>query len=227
MDAEPLEALADAFVRIAGGARPNGPLPLLELACGQVAGCDWASITTIAAGRATTLAATDDRARAADEVQHRLGAGPCMQAARSRAYHTIFTVDEQLRWPGVAAGLRERTPVRSVLAVHMLEDEPTSLNLYAGRRGGFDEPALTLAAVIAGQLATMLSSRRPEARLGELREALDSRREVEVAVAVLTCDGAMSEADAVAALYRASRRLHRPLRALAREVVATGALPGS
>lgn len=60
-----------------------------------------------------------------------------------------------------------------------------------------------------------------------MRHALSAHREVEVAIDILTSDGRHGREDAILALYGASRRLHRTLLSVAREVVESGSLPKS
>lgn len=222
-----LDDLAEAFAQVGRHLTGRDPEPLLRLAVEHVTGCDWASVTTIVDGAGTTLAATAPQAAAGDSVQHRLGAGPCMQAAERRAYHTVFPVSADSRWPEVARALEAETPVRSVLAVHMLEDDPTSLNLYGARATSFGDDSLAEAAVIAGQAATLLAAPDPSRAMNTLRHALSAHREIEVAIDILTSDGSRGREDAILALYGASRRLHRTLLSVAREVAESGSLPKS
>ena len=222
-----LDDLANAFAEVGRHLTSRDPGPLLRLAVDHVTGCDWASVTTIVDGSGTTLAATGPRAGAADAVQHRLGAGPCMQAAGHRAYHTVFPVAADDRWPEVGRALEAETSVRSVLAVHMLEDDPTSLNLYGARANGFGDDSLADAAVIAGQAATLLAAADPHRAMSTLQNALSAHREIEIAIDILTSDGKHGREDAILALYGASRRLHRTLLSVAHEVVESGSLPKS
>ena len=220
-----LEQLAAAFTELAPHLAVHDPVPILQLATRHVPGCSWASITTIEHRDGTTLASSAPEAVAADTVQHRLRRGPCMMAARERAYHTVFSLGAPERWPAVAHAIRLETPVRAVLAVHMLDNNPTSLNLYSDRPDGFDADSAAAAAVIAGQTAAVLSSGRPAAALTELRDALDSRRDVSTALDILTTDTGMDRSDALLALYAASRRLHRSLRSVSEQVARTRTLP--
>lgn len=225
MEPDQVESLARAFAAIGARLRGHDPLPLLRLAVEQVPGCDSASITTIEHGRGRTLAASGAEAAAVDALQHRLGVGPCMQAARRSTYHTVANLDSDRRWPALAEAITGVSPVRSVLAVHMLEDDPTSLNLYSSTLDGFDQPAVAIAAVIAGQAATMLASPRPAQSMRQLSDALNSRTDLERAVEILTGETDLSQQDAMLALFEASRQLHRTLRSVAEHVTEHGDLP--
>src|SRR4051794_49931 len=119
--------LADVFAELGRHTTDNDPTALLGLAVEHVPGCAWASITTVDDNVGTTLASADEVARQADGIQYRLGAGPCMQAAQARAYHTVFPTKADERWPALADALIEQTPVRAVLSVHMIEGRPTAL----------------------------------------------------------------------------------------------------
>ena len=150
-----------------------------------------------------------------------------MQAAQSHAFHTIFSMPGDDRWPEVAVEMTARTPIRSVLAVHMLQHDPTSLNLYGDRSDSFDDHSLATAAIFAGQAATLLTESDPGAALGDLQDSLDARDEIEVAIAVLMHDRGWNRGEAMAALHDATRNLHRKLHLVARDVAADRVIPES
>jgi hypothetical protein len=210
-----VESLARAFAAIGTQLHGPDPRPLLDLSVEQVPGCDWASMTTIEDGRGRTMAATDAEAARVDAVQHRLGVGPCMQAARRTTYHTIANLATDRRWPTLAKAIADTSPVRSVLAVHMLEDDPTSLNLYSAAPDGFDRRSAAIAAIIAGQAATMLTSPKPAQSMRQLSEALDTRDHINRAVQILAAETDLSSDDALLALFEASRQLRRTLKSVA------------
>jgi hypothetical protein len=222
-----LADLADVFAELGRHTTDRDPTALLKLAVEHVDGCRWASITAVRDNTGATLAASDQTAREADLLQHRLGAGPCMQAAQARAFHTIFPTSADDRWPELAAALRDQGPVRAVLAVHMIEGDPTSLNLYSPDVDGFDEGSLAVAAIFAGQAAKLLTDADPGAALGELQTAVTAQQEIELAQDILVADRSWTREKALQALQNASRMLHRSLRSIAHEVATDGQLPGS
>lgn len=225
MHPDELRELAGIFATLGHHTTDRDTRPLLDLAVQHVHGCDWASITTVVDGIGSSLASTSDVALHGDTVQHRLGSGPCMQAAQSHAFHTIFPVTGDDRWPEVTTSITAETPIRSVMAVHMLEHDPTSLNLYSASSSGFDDHSLATAAIFAGQAATLLTDQDPAVALSELENSLDARAEIDVAVSVLMNDRGWDRTDALAALHDASRKLHRKLHLVARQVNDDGTIP--
>lgn len=215
MEPEQVQSLARAFAAIGAHLHGPDPRPLLELSVAQVPGCEWASMTTIEHGRGRTLAATATVASEVDALQHRLGVGPCMQAARRTTYHTIANLATDRRWPRLAEAIAGASPVRSVLAVHMLEDDPTSLNLYSAGTDGFDHNSAAIAAIIAGQAATMLASPTPGQSMHQLSHALDNRDHINRAVQILAAETNLNTDDALLALFEASRQLRRTLKSVA------------
>lgn len=225
MEPDRVESLAQAFAAIGTHLHGPDPQPLLELSVEQVPGCDWASMTTIEDGRGRTLAATAAEAAQVDALQHRLGVGPCMQAARRTTYHTIANLTTDRRWPRLAEAIEDASPVRSVLAVHMLENDPTSLNLYSAATDGFDHTSAAIAAIIAGQAATMLASPKPAQSMQQLSNALDTRDHINRAAQILAAESNLSSDDALLALFEASRQLRRTLKSVADYVTEHRDLP--
>jgi hypothetical protein len=226
IEPEDLSTLADVFAELGHHTSDHDPTALLELAVKHVPGCAWASITTVENSIGATLASADEVAREADRVQHRLGAGPCMQAAQARAYHTIFPTGVDDRWPELAQALTEQTPVRAVLSVHMIEGHPTALNLYSPDVEGFDEVSLAVAAIFAGQAAKLLTEQNPAAALEELQLTLHTQREIDRALDILTTEQHLTREEAFAALSQASRALRRTLRSIAHDVTVAHEIPG-
>jgi hypothetical protein len=225
IEPEDLAMLADVFAELGDRTSSHDPTALLELAVKHVPGCAWASITTVDNSTGATLASTGDVASRADALQHSLGAGPCMQAAQARAYHTIFPTTVDDRWPELAEALIEKTSVRAVLSVHMIEGHPTALNLYSADVDGFDEMSLAVAAIFAGQAAKLLTEEDPAAALGQLQATLHTQQEIDRALDILTAEQHLTREQAFAALRQASRTLHRTLKSIAHDVTVDHELP--
>jgi hypothetical protein len=225
IEPEDLAALADVFAELGRHTSSDDPTALLRLAVEHVPGCSWASITTVDDNTGATLASTGDVADHADALQHRLGAGPCMQAAQARAYHTIFPTTVDDRWPELAQALTDNTPVRAVLSVHMIEGHPTALNLYSADVDGFDDLSLAVAAIFAGQAAKLLTAPDPAAALGQLQATLHTQLEIDRALDILTAEQDLTREQAFAALRHASRTLRRTLKSIAHDVTVDHELP--
>ncbi|HEU5269803.1 MAG TPA: hypothetical protein VFU36_07755, partial [Jatrophihabitans sp.] len=78
----------------------------------------WASFTSMASSHHTpvTLAASAEPAAAADALQYRAGAGPCLQALADTDMVRVVSLAAEQRWaPFVTTALVD-TPVRAVVS---------------------------------------------------------------------------------------------------------------
>lgn len=225
MDTPDVAALADVFALLGQHTTDKDPTALLGLAVQHVPGCRWASITTVTDNVGTTLASTDVAAQTADSLQHGLGAGPCMQSAQTRAFHTIFPTQTDDRWPELAQCLRQQTAVRSVMSVHMIEGQPTALNLYSPDTEGFDQSSLAVAAIFAGQAAKLITADDPAASLGELQATVRIQQDIDRALDILMSEQDLTRDDAYAALRKASIDFHRTLGSIAHQVTVDHEVP--
>jgi hypothetical protein len=196
-------------------------------AVGRVAGTDWASITELHSGRFTTVAASDEAARAVDGIQYELDTGPCLEAIRGGA--TVRTGDlvADGRWPAFAARAAGQHGVASMLSLHLHAedgDRAVGLNLYSTSPHAFAgdaEIASTLLAVHAS-LAILAASAREEA--DNLRRALVNSRVISTAIGVLMSARKLTSAQAFDLLRIASQHSNRKLAEIAAEVAETGTL---
>jgi len=79
--------------------------------------------------------------------------------------------------------------------------------------------------VLAAHGAVAMSAAREHERAEHLEEALQSSREIGMAVGVLMASGKIPQDEAFDRLRQASQNLHRKLRQIAAEVVDTGEPP--
>ena len=211
-------------------------------------------MTILPDGRHATAAATDPVAAGVDEVQYRIGDGPCLQAMRGGAVVTIDDTATGGRWPefaakAAAAGVRSCLAV-PVQAVSLPDDQAVSaataestigvLSLYAREQAAFgDEQARRAerfaestsgALAIAGRLASYAGLNQ------QLRESLASRPVIDQALGIIIARENCTQSAAFAILRTASQNSNTKLRDLAARIVtaATGeplqpppfALPG-
>ena len=197
-----------------------------------VPGCDFASITMLKEGRPHTPVATDKTAQELDEVQYSLGDGPCLAAIRHQGVEHVRTDTDQ-RWPAFAAAAREAN-VLSVLSAPLVRigEAVGGLNLYSESVREFDDDGRETASLFADQLglaaanASMYAESYEVAR--QLREAMESRAEIEQAKGILMAAQRCGPDEAFDILRRASQNQNRKLRAIAIEIVnryARGAAP--
>lgn len=184
------------------------------------------AITLLRPKRSITVAFSDERAEVLDEVQLHSGEGPCLTAAREDRLVHIPDVRTDPRWPhyrnaAVEAGFL------SVLGVPLtLEDRAmASLNVYAHRPRTFDEATLEVVRYYAVFLSTFLRlavrmARHRDAEV-DLRNALASRTEIDLAVGIIMGRRHCTQEQAVDILRTASSRRNVKMRVLAAELVQT------
>lgn len=223
-------ALATEFAELASDVRGEGDSAaalqrVVQLAVQNVEGCRWASITDVAGGKGRSLASSDPTAAAIDAIQHRLGEGPCVQAAFDDNNYLMFDVEREPRWPQFAARAAAETPLRCVLAIRLPGGESAALNYYADHIGAYTDEAVAAASILAAHASGLVAIGHSEAQAQNLEAALESNRKIGMAMGVLMAHHKVTEADAFTLLRNASQRLHRKLRDVAAEVTETGLLP--
>lgn len=209
------------------GSRTDALGAVARVASTRIPGVEWASITEGVNGRFSTVAATDERARAADEIQYELGAGPCVDAILADTTFRTGELGQDGRWPEFGRRAREAHGVRSMLSIRLyLEDDPriAGLNLYSTGADAFDDEAETVGSLVAthGALAIAAATARDEAT--QLRTALVNSREIGMAMGVVMTTYKVTRDQAFDLLRIASQNSNRRLADIATEVVDTGAL---
>ncbi len=173
------------------------------------------------AGAPTTVAATSDLARTADQQQLAAGAGPSLDA-RERPVHAG---GDQLthRWPAAGSRLRE-LGVSAVLALPLpgLAGR-AALTFYADAPLPID--ALAPAGEAAAVAAVALVGLETRERAANLEIALATSRQIAAAVGIVMAQQRCSYEDAFQRIRAVSQRTHRKMRELADAIVFTGALP--
>ncbi len=183
------------------------------------------------------LWASDAVATKIDELQFRLGEGPCVQAFESRLPVLVPDIAEgtQERWPVFAAAARRDTPARGMY-VFPLHGGPISigvLDFYRDQPGEFDPEHLARARRAAEVAFWTVLGSRPIARLDPAgapepdpnpddwpSDLPLERREVYQATGMVIAQLDLSP-DAALATLRAHAFVHdRPIDAVARDVVA-------
>jgi transcriptional regulator with GAF, ATPase, and Fis domain len=225
--------LARLFVEVArllhGGQDPAGTAErITRAALATVEGCEHAAISLLRrTERPITIAATDDVPVQVDALQYESGQGPCLDAIRDAPVYRTADLAAEDRWPDFAAVAAARTGVRSMLAFRLFVQKETfgALNLYARRPAAFDDHAVAVGAVLAGHAALAVDAARARQRADDLGHALDSNRDIGVAIGILMAQHHIARADAFELLRHTSQWLNRKLRDVADEVNETGELP--
>ena len=193
------------------------------IATETVPGCDLASVTMLRAGKPVTPAFTGKVAKVLDEVQYKLGDGPCLAAIRHRGLEHVSTASDD-RWPEFASAAVDEG-VLAAMSIPLGNDEAVvgALNLYSESAPAFDEAARDVACTFADQLGVAVASATLYAESFELaqqlQQAMESRAVIEQAKGILMAAQRCSPDAAFDILVRASQNQNRKLRSIATEIV--------
>lgn len=201
---------------------------LVQFAVRAVPGADHAAVTVIDRhGRPTTTASTDSVPLEVDALQYEFNQGPCLEAL---VKHDIVTAEDLAsygQWPLFSSATVERTPVRSMISFRLFitEEERAALNLYAERAAAFGSEAAATGAMFAAYGSMALIAARNRHTVDNLRRALETNREIGVAMGILMARNLLTREQAFDALRTASQHLNVKLAAIAANVADTGELP--
>jgi GAF domain-containing protein len=185
-----------------------------------------AAVTVVDEHGARTMGATSELAQEADGLQYSLDEGPCLTAWRTGRLVRLDDTTADRRWPTWnerAGGLG----VRSVLSAPLLVAGGAigAVKLYALQPFRFDEHDERVMTLFARQAAVLLAATQDlagaRALSRRLTDALADRDLVSQATGVLLARGAPSREAAFASLAAAAEHARRPVRDVARELLAT------
>jgi hypothetical protein len=231
-DAASLLGLAEALRPLAARAAEDEGRQALEelvrIAVARVRGARSASLTVRYGSRFTTEAATDETARQADQLQDRLGSGPGVDPGGAGSVFVTGDVARDERWPRWGKLVRDELGVSSVLAqrLTLLDDSGAvaTLNIYSDVPEAFDDHAAAMGLVLASHGSLLVTATLARGRATNLKRALESNREIGVAMGILMQRHQISRAEAFDVLRMASQDSNRKLSAVASEVADTGLL---
>jgi hypothetical protein len=224
--------LADTFAAVAEAliAIPDAKSAyegIVKIALDTVAGAEHAGITVLRRGQFETPAASDDLPRRVDAIQYELGSGPCVDAVLEQTVYRTGNLAVDARWPEFGRRTVAETGVVSMLAFRLfLEDDDAlaGLNLYSTRPDAFDRSSELSGGVFATHAAVAVAAAGRQERIVNLEQALESNREIGIAIGVLMTRQLLTRERAFDLLRMASQHSHRKLRDIAAEVADTGSL---
>lgn len=231
-DQHELLELAEAMRDLAERAtHADGPLALEELvkiAIERIPEARWASMTFLRKGKFTTQASTDHAAVRADILQYRIGAGPGVDAVYDGGVYVTGDVARDPRWGEWGRRVDAEVGVKSVMAqrLHLHDDSGViaALNIYSDERDVFTDQAVGVGLVLATHGALLVTAMQAEDKSANLRLALESNREIGIAMGVLMTLHHLTRAQAFDLLRAASQHSNRKLAVIAQEVADTGRL---
>jgi ANTAR domain len=201
---------------------------LVAVAVDTVSGARWASVSMLRGDHFTTAASTADQAARADALQYELGSGPCIDAVLKDSLYVTGDVSSEPRWSDWGRRASTEMGVNSVLSQRLhLHDQTgvvAGLNIYSDANDAFDQAAVGVGLILATHGAVVLSETLATNRARNLTKALQSNREIGVAMGVLMQKHRFTRQEAFDVLRVASQHSNRRLADIAAEVADTGTL---
>jgi GAF domain-containing protein len=183
------------------------------------------AVTLYRRRRALTGTGNTIRAHMLNEIQERMGQGPCLTALQKERTVVIRETLTDGRWPEYAQELLKEN-VHSVLAVPLILDDgaAASINFFSSVPDAFDDRIVASAEQYAGQVQMAL---RLAVRIGvkqqtadDLQEAMKSRTTIDLAVGVIMGQQRCSQTAAFEILSRAASSRNQKVRDVAQEMLA-------
>ncbi|ROV68785.1 GAF and ANTAR domain-containing protein [Streptomyces globisporus] len=199
---------------------------ITESAAKLVAGCDAAGILVLSA-ECVSLAPTEPWVAELDQLQRKLGQGPCFDAAHPSTGERVLRMadftEAEPRWADFVAEAR-KWGVGSMMGFLLYtEDEDFgALNFYSRRPGAFTEESERAGVILASHAAVALSAARTHA---QMEQALATRHQIGQAMGILMARHNIPENQAFNTLRRYSQDNNVKLREVALLVCEQGALP--
>ncbi len=187
--------LASSLEGLAGlltGQRPlrETLIHIAEFAVRAIPGAEGAGLTMLEVGGPQTVVASAEFVHAVDEVQYRLGEGPCLLAVETGETQTSGSLGGEARWPrfGPRVG---RMGVHSVLSLPLrLPDRVVgALNVYAHPKDAFGASSVRMGELFARPAAVSVHNAQVLAQsqllADQLKEALTTRAVIDQAIGVI------------------------------------------
>ena len=227
---EPAEHALDQLARAARALRTESSSPddaldaIVVQATQTVPAAAWAGLIELEHGRLEPRATCGQPPQVLDQLQQKLGAGPCIEAAREQVVVVIDDISTDARWPEFAS-VAGQEGVHSMLCAPLWVDRRRlgTLSLYGDTIRAFGHGERRLAALYATLAALALADGR---RVANLALALDSRDLIGQAKGILIERLKISSDAAFDLLSATSQTTNQKLVAVAERLVRTGTLDG-
>jgi GAF domain-containing protein len=194
------------------------------IAMHAIPGADGVGLTLLESDRADLTVKSTEFVRQVDDMQYRIGEGPCISAAEAGVAVRSGSLGGDRRWPrfGPRAG---RLGVHSVLSLPLIAPSGVvgALNVYAHARDAFDDRAEQLAETFVRPAAITVHNAHilaQTARLAaQLQTALSTRPVIDQAIGILRARSGISAAQAFDRLRHLSQTEHVKLAVVAEKLV--------
>jgi GAF domain-containing protein len=187
-------------------------------------GADGAGVTMLEEGQPDTMGASATFVRDVDEIQYRLGEGPCISAAAEGSTRSSDALGEDSAWPSFG-------PQAAAIGIHSALSLPLiscnevigAINVYAHRRDAFDEFSRRMGEQFAGPAAVAIRNARTleqaHRKEANLETALGSRATIDQAIGIIMSRSGLSAEDAFVRLRIISQHDHIKVNAVATQLV--------
>ena len=228
-----LATMADQFgqlaVSLAAGAdQPLTQQRIVEFAARGIPGAEHASMTVVDGKRPPrTTAGSDQLPYEWDQLQYDHGEGPCLDAIATNGVMLASDLRTDNRWPRFTRAIVDHTPARSMLSFRLFltEHSRAGLNLYATRPAAFTDQSTATGSMFAAYASMALVAAARHDTANHLLRALETNREIGVAMGILMANGKLTSQQAFDQLSTASQNLNRKLHDIAADVARTGLVP--
>lgn len=192
----------------------------VEAAVALVERCSHSGITINHKHELMTRVSSDDVVQRANELQHEIGEGPCLDVRRDQ--NTLVSTDLQhdQRWLTWARRVHDELGVNSMMSLLVYTDRESfgALSLYARDDAEFDADDVIVGQAIAAQLAITITAEREIDHLGL---AMHNRLVLGQAQGILMERLNISADQAFDYLRRASSHTNRKVVDIATEIAST------
>ncbi|GAB2473757.1 ANTAR domain-containing protein [Jatrophihabitans fulvus] len=200
---------------------------IVQAAVRTVPGTDDAGLIVVRRGVLEPVATTGPKPSVLDELQLKVGEGPCYDAASLQEVVVVADLHRDGRWPTLQQAAAELGVVSMVcLPLRVGERTTGALSLYSAREAVFDDVELEFVKLFATMAALALAEAQ---RAAQLRTAMTSRDVLGQAKGILMERLRIGADEAFRRLSEASQITNTKVATVADHLVQTGELlePGS
>lgn len=227
MHADEQQGLSEELTSRARSAAPSkdllAALELITTTIVELGIADGAGVSERIGGEFIALAATDDRARTVDVLQHKLDEGPCVQAFYEDGLLSSGDLTTDDRWPRWGRAAADQG-IHAVISVNLytVGSAIGALNLFSNDPREYTTDDLETAKLLGVHASVVLARFRADSNLWR---AIDSRHRIGLAQGMLMERFKFGPEQAFAVLRRYSQQQNTKLHLIADHIVATGQLP--
>ena len=192
----------------------------VEAAVALVERCHHAGVTINEKNVLLTRVSSDDVVHRANELQHALGEGPCLDVRRDQNTVVSTSLEDDQRWPRWSSQVHAELGVESMMSLLVYTDQKSfgALSLYAREGQRFDADDVAVGQAIAAQLAVTITAEREIDGLGL---AMHNRLIIGQAQGILMATLDLTADQAFDYLRRTSSQTNRKVVEIANEIATT------